>query len=173
MIAQYERIALIPEHPNYGPTLLGPLTIPSDLESQGVLPPLPQPIMIEELRALPLSRLDTLRLSNATPLTAIQELLLPATHIRLGSPEGLAPESESELFDPLKPDQVIGAPLRVAAIEQLGNPLITLSGAGLSAVQFNVGKNAIAAGKFLLARPRGFRPDQRALTGGTEGLAQL
>ena len=49
-VALYLGLSLIPESPNYGPTILAPLEIPSDLTSRQVLPPLPAPIAIEELR---------------------------------------------------------------------------------------------------------------------------
>jgi phage tail sheath protein FI len=53
-IALYEGLSLVPEHENYGPRVLGPLVIPTDLRSQQTLPPVPQPVVIEEKRKVPL-----------------------------------------------------------------------------------------------------------------------
>lgn len=52
-LAIYEGLSLIPEHDNYGPGILAPLVIVTDLEAQKTLSPVPLPITIEELRTLP------------------------------------------------------------------------------------------------------------------------
>lgn len=49
-IALYRGLSLVPEHPQYGPSVLGPIVIPTDLDSRHVLPPLPQPVVIQEMR---------------------------------------------------------------------------------------------------------------------------
>jgi phage tail sheath protein FI len=54
-------LALIPEHPSYGPVALPPIVNPADLEARGVLPPTPNPVVIEEARTdlLSLTTIDT------------------------------------------------------------------------------------------------------------------
>lgn len=49
-VALYPGLSLVPESNNYGPTVLAPLQIPADMQARQVLPPLPVPIVIEELR---------------------------------------------------------------------------------------------------------------------------
>ena len=49
-VALYRALSLIPENLNYGPAVLSALQIPADLQARQVVPPLPAPIMIEELR---------------------------------------------------------------------------------------------------------------------------
>jgi phage tail sheath protein FI len=49
-VAVYEGLSLIPEHPRYGPTVLAPLTIPSDVEAQQGIPSAPFCITVVELR---------------------------------------------------------------------------------------------------------------------------
>ena len=73
------RLAPIPEHPNYGPRLLAPLVNPADLEAQRILPPTPNPVVIEELRERPFgaAALDTgkrtVRLSGGADGLALLE----------------------------------------------------------------------------------------------------
>src|SRR5215472_11154428 len=50
-VALYEGLALIPEHPQYGPAVLAPLPVSNQVFSGGTLPPPPQPIIIRELRS--------------------------------------------------------------------------------------------------------------------------
>jgi phage tail sheath protein FI len=67
-IAIYERLALIPEHNRYGPRLLGTLDVTTNFQTKGMLPPSPQPIVIEEARNLPLTTLKPLKTAfDATP----------------------------------------------------------------------------------------------------------
>lgn len=49
-VALYEGLALIPEDPGYGPLRLGPSAVPTDMEARRLLPPVPPPVVIEELR---------------------------------------------------------------------------------------------------------------------------
>src|SRR5260370_23852031 len=49
-VALYRGLSLVPEHPLYGPTFLGPLKIPTDIEARQVLPPLPQPVVVQDFR---------------------------------------------------------------------------------------------------------------------------
>jgi uncharacterized protein len=60
-------LALIPEHPNYGPVALPRIVNPADLEARGVLPPTPNPVVIEEVRA-DLSSLTTIDTSAAVSI---------------------------------------------------------------------------------------------------------
>ena len=57
LVRRYEVLSLIPEHPRYGPTLLAPLSMASEAD---VLPPRPEPLVIEEERPTPLVSLDLL-----------------------------------------------------------------------------------------------------------------
>jgi len=68
-IALYEGLSLIPESDNYGPTVLGLVDVTTDFEAKGILPPAPQPVMIEEQRALPLATLAPLSITLGTTLT--------------------------------------------------------------------------------------------------------
>jgi len=49
-IALYERLSLIPEHPNYGPTLLPKVTVSTRVEDNQLLPPIPRPVVVREKR---------------------------------------------------------------------------------------------------------------------------
>jgi type II secretion system protein G len=49
-VALYPGLSPIPENANYGPRVLATLEIPADVTTRRVLPPLPAPIVIEELR---------------------------------------------------------------------------------------------------------------------------
>ncbi len=50
-IGLYTGLSLISEHPQYGPSVLAPLQIPTDTQAQQqLLPPPPQPLAIDELR---------------------------------------------------------------------------------------------------------------------------
>jgi uncharacterized protein len=51
-LAVYSGLTLIPEHPGYGPNRLPPLTASQNVTSLGLmLPPTPEPVVLEELRA--------------------------------------------------------------------------------------------------------------------------
>lgn len=63
-IALFEGLSLIPEHDEYGPTVLAPLTFSTTLEPEQVLPLAPLPISIEELRSTPLSVLEPVQVSG-------------------------------------------------------------------------------------------------------------
>ncbi len=45
-----ERLSTIPEHPMYGPRILRPNVNPADLEARRTLPPVPDPVVLKELR---------------------------------------------------------------------------------------------------------------------------
>ncbi len=49
-VALYENLSLIPENENYAPAVLVPLTIPVDSDPAQTLPPIPHPIVVEDLR---------------------------------------------------------------------------------------------------------------------------
>jgi phage tail sheath protein FI len=103
-VALYPGLSLIPESDSYGPTVLAPLQISPDLQAQQVLPPLPVPIVIEELR--PEFTADSL--AAFRPLEQIQ---LPADNTLLsGGQEGLrlltAYDFMGEPVDPLDSDLV-------------------------------------------------------------------
>lgn len=103
-VALYTGLSLIPESENYGPTVLGPLQIPADLQTQQVLPPLPAPIVIEELR--PEFTAD----STAT-FRPLEQIVAPPDNTLLsGGQEGLrlltAYDFMGEPVDPLDSDLV-------------------------------------------------------------------
>jgi hypothetical protein len=82
-LALYPGLSLIPEHDNYGPSVLAPLQIPPDAEARHVVPPLPLPISVDELR--PEFTPDTL--ATFRPLEQMQP---PPDHTLLeGGTEGL------------------------------------------------------------------------------------
>ena len=63
-IALFEGISLIPEHDEYGPRVLAPLTFSTTLDPNQVLPLAPLPISIEELRSKPLAVLESIQVSG-------------------------------------------------------------------------------------------------------------
>lgn len=50
LLAHFSGLSLIPEHPNYGPTVLGPAQYPTRLNGRERLPGAPPPVVIRELR---------------------------------------------------------------------------------------------------------------------------
>src|SRR5688572_9878892 len=73
-----ERLSLVPEHPQYGPNVLPKLVNPADLQARRVLPPTPNPVVIEEKR-------------QEDGLSTIVELDVPDHYVRLaGGADGLA-----------------------------------------------------------------------------------
>jgi len=49
-VALYENLSLIPENENYAPDVLAPITAPTDNDPSQMLPPIPHPIVVEDLR---------------------------------------------------------------------------------------------------------------------------
>jgi hypothetical protein len=49
-VALYENLSLIPENENYGPSVLAPLTANVDTDPAQTLPPIPHPVVVEDLR---------------------------------------------------------------------------------------------------------------------------
>jgi|SRR5580692_10836234 phage tail sheath protein FI len=107
-IALYERLSLIPEDVNYGPVRLGPLTISTDDDSSQLLPPVPYPVVIEDLRP------DFVELSGTRTLETLQPGLAPIP-LTLGR-DGLSLLTTydfiGEASDPLDSDQVKQAKTR-------------------------------------------------------------
>src|SRR5947209_9240230 len=103
-VALYHGRSLIPVSNSDGPAVLSPLEIPADMQAQQILPPLPAPIVIEELR--PEFTAD----STATfrPLEQIQTP--PDNTLLSGGQEGLrlltAYDFMGEPVDPLDSDLV-------------------------------------------------------------------
>ena len=87
-----ERLSIIPEHPQYGPHVLPKLVNPADLQWQRVLPPTPNPVVIEETRR-----------ENA--LSTIVELDVPDRYLRLaGGADGLSALSTYDFIgEPVSP----------------------------------------------------------------------
>jgi phage tail sheath protein FI len=103
-LALYPGLSLIPEHTKYGPAVLPALQIPTDTETRQVLPPLPQPITIEELRS------EFAPDSTAT-FKPLEQIQIPADNVSLsGGREGLrlleAYDFIGEPSDPLDSDLV-------------------------------------------------------------------
>jgi hypothetical protein len=70
-IAVFEGLSLIPEHDDYGPTVLRPLEFSTTFDPDKPLPLAPLPITIEELRPTRLTALDRRRTLD-TPVEQIQ-----------------------------------------------------------------------------------------------------
>jgi phage tail sheath protein FI len=97
-IAIYEGLSLVPEHDNYGPGVLAPFVIPTDVQTQQTLPPVALPIVIEELRTLPLQVVEPIHLPpDATiPLDdGVDGLTLLTTYDFIG--EDISPLDSDEL----------------------------------------------------------------------------
>jgi phage tail sheath protein FI len=101
-VALYENLSLIPESAAYAPVVLAPLAIPNDNDPSQTLPPVPAPIVIEDVRPdfaeLALSRtLETLQVpADPAPLTLGRDgLSLLDTYDFIG-----------ESIDPLDSDEV-------------------------------------------------------------------
>jgi phage tail sheath protein FI len=110
-IALYEGLSLIPEHPDYGPLRLGPVVIPTDVEARRILPPLPQSIVIEELRP------EFASGAAGASSRALEVLQVPPGPAPLtGGGDGLALLTTydfiGEPFDPLDSDEVKRAKTR-------------------------------------------------------------
>jgi len=109
-LALYPGLSLIPEHDQYGPDILAPLQIPTDTAARRVLPPLPLPVTIQELRPE--------FASGSTPIFRPLELLLPPPdHTPLsGGQDGLrlltTHDFIGEPVDPLDSDFVKAAKTR-------------------------------------------------------------
>lgn len=107
-VALYENLSLIPENENYAPAVLAPLTAPVDNDPTQTLPPIPHPIVVEDLRTdfveLALARtLETLQVPPAPmPLTLGRDgLSLLTTYDFIG-----------EDSDPLDSDEIKKAKTR-------------------------------------------------------------
>ena len=172
-IALFEGLSLVPEHDDYGPLVLAPLSFSTSFDPDQLLPLAPLPICIEELRdlkslilALPVV-FEPIQVSAQTTLASI----IDATHIRLGSAAGIIPRTVIELLDPQNTNTVVGGPLTVFSLDAASN--ITLDGTGLSGAQQAAQTAAIAAGMRLVVRMQGIQIDERPLAGGADGLALL
>jgi uncharacterized protein len=98
LIRVYEGLSLVPEHPRYGPALLGEFKPPRFSGQTVNLPSAPEPVTITELRALPLSALES--------IAATADQIMPLR----GGADGLAQLSTydfiGEEIDPLDSDEV-------------------------------------------------------------------
>ncbi len=168
-IALFEGLSLVPEHDDYGPRVLAPITFSSSFDPTQVLPLAPPPICIEELRQTPLIGLGPIQVSAQTTLANI----IDPTHIQLGSSAGIVPRAALELLDPQNTNNLIGEPLTVISIDPPPTRTITLDGSGLSAGQQAAQVTAIAAGMRLVVRLRGLQLEERLLNGGVDGMALL
>ena len=117
LIRVYEGLSLIPEHPRYGPRILAPLAIPSFSEQLPTLPAVPEPVVIQEMRGLPLIALE--------PLSATPDTIIPLT----GGADGLAMlrvvDFTGEDVDPLDSDEVRARKMRgLRALEEISEVAI-------------------------------------------------
>ena len=98
LIRVYDGLSLVPEHPRYGPALLGEFKLPRFSGQTVNLPSAPEPVTITELRALPLTALES--------IAASADQIMPLT----GGADGLAQLSTydfiGEEIDPLDSDEV-------------------------------------------------------------------
>ncbi len=94
-VGVFEGLALVPEHPQYGPDLLAPLPVANHVFSGGTLPPPPNPIVINELRTL-FTPLDTVATTGTQVLSGGRDGLIAL------EPYDFAGEDA----DPLDSDQV-------------------------------------------------------------------
>ncbi len=105
-LALYQGLSLIPEHPSYGPTVLPPLRIPTDLSGRHLLPPVPAPLVI-----------------TVAKYQLLEEMALPPDNSPLtGGRDGLrlltAYDFIGEPTDPLDSDLVKASKIRgVRALE--------------------------------------------------------
>jgi len=109
-IALYPELSLIPEHPQYGPSVLAPLEIDPNDAARQVLPPLPLPVTVEELRP------EFIPGATVT-FRPLEEISTPADKTRLtGGHEGLrlltTYDFIGEPVDPLDGDVVKQSKLR-------------------------------------------------------------
>jgi len=98
LVRVYDGLSLVPEHRRYGPTILGALKLPGFSRQPVTLASAPEPVVIAELRPLPLSDLQ--------PIAATIDKSIPLT----GGADGLAQLSTydfiGEDIDPLDGDLV-------------------------------------------------------------------
>lgn len=103
LIQAYERLSLVPEHPRYGPLVLGPLPSPGFAGQLTTLPAAPEPLVIEVPEEFKLSQWIALGLK---PLAVSPDQNIPLT----GGADGLTLLSSfdfiGEEVDPLDSDQV-------------------------------------------------------------------
>jgi len=99
--AVFEGLALIPEHPQYGPAILAPMPVANHVYSGGALPPPPNPLVIGELREV-FTPLDLVATSGIQPLSGARDGLITL------EPYDFAGED----VDPLDSDQVKNAKTR-------------------------------------------------------------
>jgi len=103
-LALYLGLSLIPEHRRYGPIVLGGIRIPTDVEAQKLLPPLPEPVVILEQRP------DYLPQNQASARSLVLPAFLDDHTILQGGSDGLrllqAYDFVGEPWSPLDSDEV-------------------------------------------------------------------
>jgi len=111
LVRVYEGLSLIPENPSYGPGILSQLAI-QQVSAGFLLPASPEPVVIEELRTLPIVDLS--------PITTTPNLLLPLS----GGADGMTAlrkiDFVGESVDPQDSDIVKQRKIRgVRALEEI------------------------------------------------------
>lgn len=118
-VGDYTGLSLVPEHPRYGAYVLAAPApvLPADL--RGEIPPTPEPVVIEELRALPLT--------NPVPLDTADEAIQALS----GGHDGLALLSVDDFTgaptDPEDPPEVRAAGLRGFRALELVDEVTTIA----------------------------------------------
>jgi hypothetical protein len=107
-VALYENLSLIPENENYAPDVLAPITAPTDNDPSQMLPPIPHPIVVEDLRTdfVELSLTRTVETLNVPPAP------LPLTLGRDGLSLLTTYDFIGEESDPLDSDEIKQAKTR-------------------------------------------------------------
>lgn len=113
LIRVYEGLSLIPENSSYGPQVLAQIALPQFAGEFLTLPAAPEPVVIEELRDLPLVDLS--------PIATAPNVLIPLS----GGADGMATlrkfDFVGESVDPRDSDTVKKSKIRgVRALEEIG-----------------------------------------------------
>lgn len=165
LIALYQELSVVPEHPRYGAAMLAPLRIPTEADVS--VPSAPAPIVVQELRP-PMGQIEPIEPRTGTTLSAV----LDPTHLRVVSSAGIKANVRLELLDPSNRDIVLDPPLTVLSIDLNAGNTVTLA-TPLTPAQQAAQIAALGAGRVLDVRVRGRHAGERGLDGGTDGLALL
>jgi phage tail sheath protein FI len=113
LIRTYEGLSLIPESPSSGPQVLPPLVLPEFSREFLTLPPSPEPLVIEEIRSLPILDLSPLATAPNSPI--------PLSSGADGMSTLSKYEFVGESVDPHDSDLVKARKIRgIRALEQIG-----------------------------------------------------
>jgi phage tail sheath protein FI len=173
LVAQFENLHLIPEHPRYGPGLLAPLAVRLDDNGQASVPTAPMPLTIDDLRDIQdlrmdgLAAIEPLHVAPHTQVAGVDD----ARRLHLVSVGGLKAGTRLELLSPTAPASVVEPPFVVLFVDPASDNLVTLGGDGLTPAQLSAHAAAIAAGQRLAVRAVEGALYELPLEGGADGLA--